>query len=519
MQSGDSPNCRINTVIVCLLLAAACALFSYEARHNQYWLSWKVSALRTWQEVGYWNLHGMPAPNPGGIHPGESPSFYPGYRGFSLLPVYWTYLLTGNLNTALVLAYLALTLVLALSIWRFLGKNPWALLVVSAVCLCPGYVRVSCADWDPVPVTMLVGIPVMLFLVYRVANPPPGRVISLSALAVVAVYSQIEWATVFALGVGWAACAVLLWPTKRRQFMLFSVLVAFLVTASALTLMWKKSGGGSGVFNTLANYTIGSGGYDGLGMSWSIALKRLLTASVIGLLPLWIVLFAAVLPSLKRRPRETLTAGIPLFTAWMEVCVLRNDMAHHQWVQNAVVVLGILLSFHLLQRTAAPGAIASATLPIPSRQSSRILPWFTLGGMLYCLVILSVFRSNDAQQQSLIQLVSANTPRRAVIMVGPDLSRVIGAEAMGSLIDRKSIPLESTPTPGTGNWPDSGTHDAGAYVINSAPLSGLGPLVAQSTARKEDMGWKLLGWYRAHISRKAYPFKQLDTYYLYQPVP
>ena len=86
-------------------------------------------------------------------------------------------MLTGNLNVALVLAYFALTLVLALSIWLFLGKNSWALLVVSAVCLCPGYVRESCADWDPVPVTMLIGIPVMVFLVCRVANPParPGH--------------------------------------------------------------------------------------------------------------------------------------------------------------------------------------------------------------------------------------------------------------------------------------------------------------------------------------------------------
>ena len=288
--------------------------------------------------------------------------------------------------------------------------------------------------------------------------------------------------------------------------MMFSVFVVLLVTASALTLMWKKSGGGSGAFKTLATYTIGSGGYDGYGMSWSLALKRLLVASVIGLLPLWIVFFAAVLPALKRSPRETLTACVPLFTAWMEVCVLRNDMAHHQWMQNPVVVSGILLSLYLLQRTAALGATALATLPTASRQSSRILPRFTLGGTLYCMVILSIFRTNGAEFQSLGQLVSAHTPRRAVIIVGPDLGRGQRADLTGLLIDRKSVPMESTPSPG-------------AYVINSVPLSGLGPVVAQSTARKEDMVLKLLGWYRAHISQKAYHFQQLDTYYLYQPAP
>jgi hypothetical protein len=510
MPSGESPNCRINTVIVCLLLVIACVLFSYETRHHQYWQSWKVSVLRTWQEVGYWNLHGMPAINPGGIHPGESPFIYPGYRAFSLLPVYWMYLLSGNLNTALVLVYLALTLVLALGIWRFLGKNSWALLVVSAVCICPGYVRESCADWDPVPVAMLMGIPVMLFLVYRVANPLPGRVISLSALALVAVYSQIEWATVFALGVGWATCGVLLWPTKRRQFMMFSILIAFLVTASTLTLMLKKSGGGSGAFQMLASYTIGSGGYDQLGMSWSIALKRLLAASVIGLLPLWILFFTAVLPSLKRNSQETLTACVPLFTAGMEVCVLRNDMAHHQWMQNAVVVLGILLSLYLLQR-AASGASAPAIL---STVPARVLPFFTLAGTLYCLMILSVFRANDAQLQSLIQLVSDNTPRHAVIVVGPDLGRDMKAEAVGSLIDRKTVPMESPPTPGAGD-----SSDAGAYIINTAPLPGVGLLVAQSIARKEDVLSKLLRWYRAHISRRNYRFQQSHPYYLYQLAP
>jgi hypothetical protein len=135
------------------------------------------------------------------------------------------------------------------------------------------------------------------------------------------------------------------------------------------------------------------------------------------------------------------------------------------------------------------------------------------------MVILSVFRTNAAQLQSLIQLVSANTPRRAIIVVGPDLGRGMRAEAMGLLIDRKSVPMESTPTPDTGNSADSGTHAAGTYVINTAPLSGLGPVVAQSTAKKEDMVLKLVGWYRAHISQRVYHFQQLDTYYLYQPVP
>ena len=75
MHSGAPSNSRINTVIICLLLVVACTLFAYEARHNQYWMSWKVSVLRNWQEVGYWTVHGMPAINPGGIHPEKAQFF------------------------------------------------------------------------------------------------------------------------------------------------------------------------------------------------------------------------------------------------------------------------------------------------------------------------------------------------------------------------------------------------------------------------------------------------------------
>ncbi|HTS16523.1 MAG TPA: hypothetical protein VMP11_03025 [Verrucomicrobiae bacterium] len=467
--------------------------------------------METWKEIGYWNLHGHPATNPGGIRVGEKPYFYSGYRAFSLLPVYWLYLLTGDFNSALTIIYWLLTFILAVTIWWFLDKTVWALLVAGAFCLSPGYVRLSAMDWDPVPVAMMIGIPVMMVLVQYMAAPRPSRTRGLAVLALVAVYSQMEWATVFDLGVGWAACAVLWWPSKRRQFMLFTALIVCLVAASSLALMWKKSGGSSGVFGTLFDYTIGPGGYDRHGMSWPLALKRLGTANAVGLLPLWITFFAAAWPFFRAAPRQTFIACLPLWTAWVEVLVLRNDMAHHQWMNLPAVALGIVLSLYLLRRPVVPeDGRADAGLINHPVLSSRVILLFVVGALLYCLVVLSIFRANDAEVQSLICLVTRNTPRQAWIEVGTDLGSVMNADNLGVLLDRRCIPV------GSSQPSSNGGPEAIRYLINSAPLSGYGPLVAQSTVTKGDVVAELLDWYRTNISRKNFRLQQVGTCYLYR---
>ena len=510
MQGDPSTGGRINSLIVCLLLVIASVLFAYQTRHSQCWACWGRCVLENWREVGYWNLHGHPAINPGGIHAGEKPVFYVAYRGLSLLPMYWLYLLTGNLNTALVLAYWLLTIVLVTAIWWFFGKNPWALLIASAFCLSPAYVRLGVMNWDPVPGTTLIGIPVMLILVRSIAVPPQSRARSFLVLTLVAVYSQIEWATVFALGVGWAACAVLLWPSKRRQLMLFTVLMVCLVSICALATMWKKSGGGSGVSQVLSSYTIGSVGYDRHGMSWPLALKRWGPVCAIGLLPLWIAFFPSAWPSFRKNPRETLVACLPLWAAGAEILVLRNAMAHHQWISLPAVALGIMLSLYLLRRPAASGTAGSDAAPVGPGLTARATLLFVIGATLYCLAIVSIFRANDAEVQSLMRLAATNTPRRALIVVGTDLGRIINIDDLAGIIDRRCIPMDTTmPPPGE-------LSEAGAYLINSTPLAGVGPLVAQSTATKGDLAAQLLSWYRTRIARKNFRLQQVETCYLYR---
>lgn len=511
VQANMSSNRRVNSVIVCLLLAVASALFAYAARHDQCWVGWRATALETWREVGYWNLHGHPAVNPGGIRVGEKPDSYVAYRAFSLVPVYWLYLLTSDFNTSLTAVYLLLTLVLGVTIWWFLGRSPWALLVTSAFCLSPGYVRQTATEWEPLPVATLIGTLVVMALVRYITAPSQSRARGLVVLALVVVYSQIEWATCFALGIGWAACGVLLWPTKRRQFMLFTVIVLCLVTTSALALMWQKSGGGAGALETLSTYTIGARGYDRRPMSWPLALKRLGTVFAIGLLPLWIVFLATAWPSLRRAPRRTLIACLPLCAAGLEVLILRNYLAHHQWGPLPVIALGILLSLYLLRRAAVPSVTPSDAAPTAPLWSAHAIQLFVIGATLYCLVVLSIFRANDAEVQSLARLVTTNTPRHALIVVGTDLGRVMDAVDMEKLLDRRCVAMGAPLPPNGGDLSGAGT-----YLINSVPLPGLGPLVAQSTATKGVVVTKLLGWYRTKISRKNFRLQEVETFYLYR---
>ncbi|HUJ71693.1 MAG TPA: hypothetical protein VLZ30_05580 [Verrucomicrobiae bacterium] len=511
MEKAQSSSDRLSIAIVLSLLLISSLVFSYQTRHGQHWSGWKASVLRTWREAGYWTVAGKPVTNPGGVHAGDAQEIYAGYRAYSLLPLYWTYLLTNDLSVALVVLYFLLVPVLVLTIWWFLGKGPWALLIGSLFCLSPGYLRSTVMDWDPVAATMLLGIPFILALVNVVGSPPRHRAVTVAVIIAVAVYAQIEWATFFDLGVGWAACALLLWPTRRRQLGLLTVFIICLTISSAVVLLLQKSGGGSGVAGKLSAYTIGAGGYDQHGMSWSTAVRRIGVASAVGLLPLWAVFFFVAIPVLWKTPRQGVIACLPLVAAGMEICALRNDMANHQWIPIPVEALGIILSLYFLRRGASPGAPALANLPRHSSLSFPAIPWLTAGSILYTLVVLLAFRASGAETHALISLVDTHTPRHAIVFIGPDLEHLVASKDLGGIIDRKILPMD-TPI-GSNRQNASGGE---AYVLNSAPLSDVGPLVAQSTTVKGDAATALVTWYRQTITHKTYHVERAGTFYLYK---
>lgn len=508
MKSGAPTFSRLGVAVIISLLLVASLVLCYESRRGQCWAGWTGCVMNNWREVGYWNLHGQVAANRGGLRAGEKPEIYPGYRGFGLLPLYGAYLLTHDFNAALLLLHVLLALVLVTTIWWFLGKTRWALLVASAFCLSPGFVRTT-INWEPVAGTMLIGIPVMIGLIHVVADPPRSRTASFVILVLAAVYMQMEWSTFYALGVAWAACAVLLWPTRRRQFMLLTGFAFCLLLGSGVFLLWQKSGAGAGLAKTLAQYTIGPGGYDSLGMSWPVAVRRLATASAIGLLPLWVVFLAAVVPTLWRTPRQGAVACLPLLAAAAGICAMRNHSAHHQWTPIPVEAMGILVSLFLLSRLPGTDAGVATNLPCVLRLPSWGILLFMVGSALYCFPIVIITRSANAAFNSLTCLVTANTPRGALIVIGPELSDT-GGQEWGWLMDRKWA-LMGAPLPPAGDEHS----DAGVYVVNSAPLSGVGPLMAQSATPKGDFMTKLLTWYRRTITQRAYQLQQTDTYYLY----
>jgi hypothetical protein len=487
---------------------------------------WRRCVLNNWYDYGYLELKGQIVANPGGINQSEIPVPYPGYRGLSLLPVHLLRLMTGDLLVALRIFLSLLTVVLALSIWVFLGRTPVAVAVAAAFCFAPGYIRIA-VDWDPVPGAVLLGIPLLICFLKAVESNRQSKALIGVLLILVACYVQIEWATVFALFILWSTVVAIWWRRNRRRVMFLTVFLVVVLGLCLPGLVLEKvtalGKSNSGLSLDLARYlgtmTVGPIGYDGrTPMSWGLALKRLVSVNLIGLLPLWLMFAWIIARSPRKKDRGTLSNLAPLLAAGLSVLVMRNDMVVHKWITMSIIGMGILFSMHLFLGTTdqtaenqAPKLSAPVHLRIPA------LIAFALGSFLYGLVILTVFKVNDAEEDALVAVVSENTPRRALVVIGPNLGPYLAADprpeyAMG-LLDRKTVEAHA-PVRQMAEVAES----KDVYFVDSEPLPELGVPLATSEAARIEWIDKLLGWYRQNIAqwtartRPTLPSK----YYLYR---
>ena len=129
-----------------------------------------------------------------------------------------------------------------------------------------------------------------------------------------------------------------------------------------------------------------------------------------------------------------------------------------------------------------------------------------------------MFKVNDAEEDALVAVVSENTPRSALVVIGPNLGPYLAADprpagyAMG-LLDRKTVEAQA-PVRQMAEVADA----KDAYFVDSEPLPELGVPLATSEAARIEWIEKLLGWYRHNIAqwtaktRPTLPSK----YYLYR---
>jgi len=184
----------------------------------------------------------------------------------------------------------------------------------------------------------------------------------------------------------------------------------------------------------------------------------------------------------------------------------------------SIIGMGILFSMHLfLGATDQTAENQKPKLSAPVHLGIPALLVFALGSSLYCLIILTVFRINDAETRALVAVVSENTPRSALVVIGPNLGPYLAAPGLGAtamgLLDRKTVQAQQ---PVRRMAEEGGSKDA--YIIDSEPLPELGVPLATSEAARIAWIEKLLGWYRQNIAgwtaktRPTLPSK----YYLYR---
>jgi hypothetical protein len=497
------------------LIAAVNALSFLQQMPDHDLTGWDARVLRNWDQYGYGALHGRVVINPGGIRPGEKVQVYPGYRGFSLLPLYVLYSTTGSLWYSRLVFLVLLSTALSLSIWWMLDLSATGLVAAAALCMSPGFVRWGIA-WDPVPGSVLFGVPVIMGLVH-VANPdthPKSPLLLAAGTLLTVLYAQTEWGAVFALFIGWWALLVMLWRGHRLRLGLVTMALLIGVQLGTILLMRQKLGHdpSSHGFRELVayyrEYNFGKGGYGKGQITWPLALKRLAVVWSVGLAPLWIVIALIVGHTWPRRRSAVALRLLPLAAAVLTGLAMRNSMAEHQWISCSFVGLGILVSLQLLWQVTPDNSTE------PTARLTTESPWF--------LVVLLVFTTaygriiggincvKDARVNALISLVDNHTPRSATVCLGRDLEGQFSVDRR-PMLDRHLCSLSTGLENGAGQP---------SFIVDSKAMPDYGVLVATAKSRDDPLWTRLLGWYTEHVTqRKQAEFLQSDQYFLYKRAP
>lgn len=407
-----------------LLIAGVAAGFYWLAPPSEKDGAWANIVLRNWHDYGLFNLDGKMIWNPGGIGVTSAPKLYGGHQPWVLYLAYFLQWLTGSPGDHGLLFFVLFCWSVWASLRLLFADWSWGPYLAFAGALSPGLLR-SPLQLDTLAIPVPLGLAVFTFINRRVARNEK-RVLSLFiSLSLLSVYVLINWTTVFALGPMLAAWFVVWIVVSRRPclwifFSVPSVLCLFFVSWLAMS---GKSSEAEGVreaahrfFNT---YLFGAGGYGGMSVTWLDALRRVLVANGISLLP-FLAVFAWAWHLCPAKNQSGLFLSLlPLGIAILSIGGMRNYFAAHPWMTGSVFVVGLSLALwtRAAEESRPPNIL---TPPGDIKFCFGLRPSLVFVFVsLYCLVMAGVLRLNAVSNDSLMQWLKGSTSRSDIILYSP----------------------------------------------------------------------------------------------------
>jgi hypothetical protein len=254
----------------------------------------------------------------------------------------------------------------------------------------------------------------------------------------------------------------------------------------------------------------GAGGYGGIPMDWTTALRRIAVANLIGLMPFLIgILFVAWKSGIAKTFR--ISHFLPLTASGLCICVLRNYFAAHPWMAAPVLLIGLIATLKV-QLDYQTQEIPEKKTGIPNMYWAMI----AIASLIYSLMIIEVFRLNSSTSDSIAKMVKTHTQRGDLLVIDPTSFGDRPVEKwLGDLCDRSAIqknPLNSIQKNG----------DTDFFILSIQSTKEGFVEVAKTSDFKNEPSQilsKLLRLYRNKISRRSESDSPLpiETYYLFSP--
>lgn len=480
------------------------------------------NVLLNWQRYGLINLNGAFVMT---AHPlneddlGSAPRF----RGHSPTTLYGTYALWklthGTLRLAVALNALLLTVTLiAATLWAFPpGRTRSARLMPLALLLSPA-IWICLLSTDPVataPTYALIAFLAFAGTLIRHCRP---WVIGCTLLLLM-FSTTLNWNVCIPVAI-WGTALLLMLPeipgSRRWQTIGAYAAVAALSALVLGVLIADKFAQAETLTGQASAYLHGSRGYSHAGANMRHFLRRTAVVTVVGLAPLWCMLFSAQ----KETPQRSLwwraRAAVPLGMAAVACLGLANYAAHAQWaVAGPIVAHGLLAALFV---TLSP---AKATTKKTAR--GHILSAVMYGICLPCSILFALtLRVNEAGLAAVNALIRFHTQPGDIVYVDPVVPGHGRVEESGHLYDLSLWVTRPCYTNGSIVAAPALSTSSRRFLMTTLRSARKAPVADSGMYRKDSppMLQSALSYYRTRISRKTESSRLWwDTPYLLYAIP
>lgn len=420
------------SIILAMVSGALFFAFPVSERNG----SWAHCVLNNWEQYGFDKLGGQLVANPGGHEAMQTPQIYGGHKPYVAQAAYFIGSLTGRFREDGWLFHILLSLTVGISIWLGFGKTNSATLLAICTIVSPGFIR-STLQLDTLAIPVLLGIPVLLLASKAFLESRKNWGVIALFFTLLVCYSQINWTTALSIFVIFSYLLASKDSDAKTLFVFLAVSGMSICFVLVTSLLHKKSGSSSlaesGAF-FFNSYLFGTGGYGGIPMDWLTALRRIVIANVIGLMPLLIAfLLIAWETDLTRKFHPSIL--LPFTASSLCISVLRNYFAAHPWMAASVIILGLIATLKLQLSFQPPKAAKE------KKGGSRIYcASVALISLIYSLLVIEFLKLNSSTADSISLMIKSHTQRGDLIFFDPAAFGDRPVEQwLGTLCDRTII--------------------------------------------------------------------------------